>query len=159
MVHLDSKEYELLKATYALKWDQVGSCAYDFLTKWELHVSELHTYMTKPWTPAHQYKTLKCALPGDKNALFNSIFVLYETLIKEHMDSSVANILRKCYKLAADSAPVHPTNTIDDIDLSALRAATLINCWACGDNGHCANRCPNEAAYDKWKRDRVKVLS
>ncbi|SAM82773.1 uncharacterized protein UBRO_20677 [Ustilago bromivora] len=148
-VHSDSKEYELLKAMYTLKWDQVRSCTYDFLTKWESHVSKLHAYMTEPWTPAHQYKTLKRTLPSDKNALFKSIFVLYKTLIKEHTNSSVANVLCKSYKLAADSAPVCFTNTIDDIDLSALCTTTLINCWACGDDGHPANRCPNESAYNK----------
>ncbi|SAM84246.1 uncharacterized protein UBRO_20820 [Ustilago bromivora] len=123
-IHSDSKEYELLKATYTLRWDQVGSQAYDFFTKWETHVFELHAYMTKPWTLAHRYKALKHALPSNKNALFNSIFVLYKTLIEEHTTSSVANILHKCYKLAADSAPVCFTNTIDNVDLSALRTAT-----------------------------------
>ncbi|SAM83162.1 uncharacterized protein UBRO_20741 [Ustilago bromivora] len=52
-IHSDSKEYKLLKAMYALKWDQVGSQAYNFLTRWETHISELHAYMTKPWTLAH----------------------------------------------------------------------------------------------------------
>ena len=79
-VHSNTKEYKLLKATYALKWNQVGSHTYDFLMKWEAHVSGLHAYLTEPWTSAHRYKTLKRALPSDKNALFNSIFVLYETL-------------------------------------------------------------------------------
>ncbi|KAJ1572568.1 hypothetical protein NDA11_001534 [Ustilago hordei] len=128
-MHSDSKEYKLLKATYDLTWDQVGSQAYDFLTRWEAHISELHAYMTEPWTLAHQYKTLKCVLPGDRNALFNSIFVLYETLIDEHTTSSVTNVLCKCYKLAADSAPAHISNTTANVDLSALRATTLINCW------------------------------
>ncbi|SPC63299.1 uncharacterized protein UHOD_12390 [Ustilago sp. UG-2017b] len=155
-VHLDSKEYELLKAMYALKWDQVGSRAYDFLTKWESNVSKLHAYLIEPWTPMHRYKTLKCALPGDKNALFNSIFILNKTLNKEHTKSSVANVLCKCYKLAADSAPVCVANNINNSDLSALHAATLINCWACGDDGHPANCCPNESTYNKWKKDRVK---
>ncbi|SAM85676.1 uncharacterized protein UBRO_20383 [Ustilago bromivora] len=75
-VHSNSKEYKLLKAMYTLRWDQVGGHAYDFLTMWETLVSELHTYINKPWTPAHQYKTLKCALPSDRNTLFNSNFVL-----------------------------------------------------------------------------------
>ncbi|SOV03427.1 uncharacterized protein UDID_18666 [Ustilago sp. UG-2017a] len=100
-VHLDSKEYELLKAMYASNG-----------TKWEA------------------------------------------TLIKEHTNSSVANVLCKCYKLAADSAPVCVANNINNSDLSALHAATLINCWACGDDGHPANCCPNESAYNKWKKDR-----
>ncbi|SAM63139.1 uncharacterized protein UBRO_21038 [Ustilago bromivora] len=134
MIHSDSKEYELLKATYALKWDQVGSRAYNFLTRWETHVSELHAHMTEPWTLFHRYKMLKHVLP----------------------DSSVTNVLCKCYKLAAGNASVHISNTINNIDVSTLRAATLINCWECGDNGHLANSCPNEIAYDKWKKDRVK---
>ncbi|KAJ1599652.1 hypothetical protein NDA14_007575 [Ustilago hordei] len=119
-IHSDSKEYELLKAMYALKWDQVGSWAYNFLTRWEVHVSELHAYLTKPWTLTQQYKTLKQALPGDRNRLFNLIFVLYETLIEEHTTSSVANVLCKCYRLAANSAPVCLSNTANNIDLNVL---------------------------------------
>ena len=38
-VHSTIKEYELLAATYDLRWDQAGSHAYDFLVKWEAHVS------------------------------------------------------------------------------------------------------------------------
>lgn len=48
IVHSAAKEYKLLTPTYALQWDQVGSDACDFLTKWEAHVSELHTYMQDP---------------------------------------------------------------------------------------------------------------
>ncbi|SAM58017.1 uncharacterized protein UBRO_20012 [Ustilago bromivora] len=77
-----------------------------------------------------RYKTLKRALPSDRNTILNSIFVLYETLIEEYTSSSVANVLRKCYELAADSAPVRLATHIEDVDLSALRAATLVNCWA-----------------------------
>lgn len=54
-VHSAAKEYELLAATYALCWDQVRSHAYDFLVKWEAHISELHAYLQTPWKPDHRY--------------------------------------------------------------------------------------------------------
>ncbi|SAM84361.1 uncharacterized protein UBRO_20831 [Ustilago bromivora] len=67
-VHSTAKEYKLLTSMYALCWDQVGSHAYNFITKWEAHVLELHMYLQDPWTPDHCYKTLKHALPSDRNA-------------------------------------------------------------------------------------------
>ncbi|CCF48191.1 hypothetical protein NDA11_007132 [Ustilago hordei] len=54
MVHSAAKEYQLLAATYALCWDQVRSHVYDFLVKWEAHVSELHAYLQDPWTPDYR---------------------------------------------------------------------------------------------------------
>ena len=138
-VHSESKQYELLTATLALRWDQIGGHAYDFLVKWEAHVSELHAYLEEPWTPTFRYKTLKRALPNDKNALFGSVF------------------LRECYALAAENAPVSSSTASDDSGLIALRAATLINCWACGELGHAANRCPDDTALARWKRDKIKV--
>ncbi|SYW81819.1 uncharacterized protein UHO2_00324 [Ustilago hordei] len=143
-----AKEYELCSATYGLCWDQIGSHAYDFLTKWEAHVSELHTYLQEPWTLDYHYRTLKHALPSDKNALFNSVFILHEKLNgKDQTAESVADILSQCYELAAESAPVHLSPIAKVSELTALRAATLINCWACGDLGHVANRCPDAEAH------------
>lgn len=157
-VHSIAKEYELLAITYALRWDQVGHHAYDFLTKWEAHISELHAYLQQPWTPIHQYKTLKRALPLDMNALFNSVFILHEQLHgKEQTIKSIANILQQCYELAAESAPVRLSSTSETPELTTLRAATLINCWACGELGHVANRCPDDTAHTKWKQDKVKA--
>lgn len=51
--HSAAKEYELLAAAYAIRWDQVGSNTYDFLIKWEAHVSKLHAYLHDPWMPDH----------------------------------------------------------------------------------------------------------
>ncbi|SPC66775.1 uncharacterized protein UHOD_11426 [Ustilago sp. UG-2017b] len=157
-VHSTAKEYEHLTATYDLRWDQAGSNAYDFLTKWEAHVSELHAYLKVPWMLDHRYRTLKRALPSDRNALFNSVFILHERLHgKEQTAESVSNILRECYELAAESAPVHLSPTSEALELIALRAATLINCWACGKLGHAANRCPDNAAYTRWKQGKIKM--
>ena len=75
--HSTIKEYELLAVILDLHWDQVGTHAYDFLIKWEAHVSELHTYLQDPWKPDYRYRTLKRALPLDRNALFNSLFILH----------------------------------------------------------------------------------
>ncbi|SOV04270.1 uncharacterized protein UDID_17047 [Ustilago sp. UG-2017a] len=145
-------------ATYDLRWDQVGSNAYDFLTKWEAHVSELHAYLKVPWMLDHRYRMLKRALPSDRNTLFNSVFILHERLHgKEQTAESVSNILRKCYELAAESAPVHLSPMSEALELIALRAATLINCWACGKLGHAANRCPDNAAYTRWKQGKIKM--
>ncbi|CCF49761.1 uncharacterized protein UHO2_05835 [Ustilago hordei] len=135
-----AKEYELCGATYGLHWDQIGSHAYDFLTKWEAHV------------------TLKHALPSDKNALFNSVFILHEKLNgKDQTAESVADILSQCYELTTESAPVHLSPIAEVSELTALQAATLINCWACGDLGHVANRCPDAEAHVQWKQERIKV--
>ncbi|KAJ1590833.1 hypothetical protein NDA11_003158 [Ustilago hordei] len=96
-MHSVAKEYELLTLAYALCWNQVGHHAYDFLLKWEAHVSELHAYMKTPWTPDHCYRTLKCALPSDKNALFNLVFILHEQLHgREQTTESVAEVLHRC---------------------------------------------------------------
>ncbi|SAM62468.1 uncharacterized protein UBRO_20146 [Ustilago bromivora] len=157
-VHSIAKEYELLAITYALRWDQVERHAYYFLTKWEAHVSELHAYLQEPWTPIHQYKTLKRASPSDRNALFNSVFILHEQLHgKEQTIKSIANVLQQCYELAAESAPVHLSSTSETPELTTLRAANLINCWACGELGHAANRCPDDTAHTKWKQDKIKA--
>ncbi|KAJ1602251.1 hypothetical protein NDA14_003398 [Ustilago hordei] len=135
-----TKEYELHGITYGLHWDEIGSHAYDFLTKWEAHISELHMYLQEPWTPNDHYRTLKHALPSDKNALFNSVFILHEKLNgKDQTAKSIADILSQCYELAAKSVPVHLSPMAEVSELTALQAATLINCWACGDLGHMAN--------------------
>ncbi|KAJ1037387.1 hypothetical protein NDA10_004779 [Ustilago hordei] len=146
--HSAAREYELLSAAYAFRWDQVGSNAYDFLIKWEALMSELHAYLHEPWTLDHRYRMLKRALPSDKNALFNSIFILHEQLHgREETMESVAHVLCQCYELAADSTSVSMHNTTEESELITLQAATLINCWACGDIGHTANRCPNDTAH------------
>lgn len=147
-VHSTAREYELLTTTYTLCWDQIGSHAYDFLTKWEAHISELHAYLQDPWTPDHCYRMLKRALPSDRNTLFNSVFILHEQLNgKDQTAASVADVLRQCYELAAESAPVHAHPTSEETELVALRAATLINCWACGELGHAANCCPDNTSH------------
>ncbi|SAM86307.1 uncharacterized protein UBRO_20340 [Ustilago bromivora] len=157
-VHSIAKEYELLASAYALHWNQVGRHAYDFLIKWEAHVSELHTYLKTPWMPDHRYRTLKHALPSDRNTLFNSVFILHEQLHgREQTAESVANVLCRCYELAAESVPVNQHHATEESELTALRAATLINCWACGELGHAANRCPNDAAHARWKEGKVKA--
>ncbi|KAJ1600433.1 hypothetical protein NDA14_000235 [Ustilago hordei] len=158
MVHSTAKEYELLTATYDLHWDQVGSRAYNFLTKWEAHVSKLHAYLKVPWTLDHCYWTLKHTLPSDRNALFNSVFVLHKRLHgKEQTAKSVANILHECYELVAKSAPVHLPPMSEALELIALHTAMLINCWACGELGHTANCCPDNAAHTKWEQGKIKV--
>ncbi|CCF52186.1 uncharacterized protein UHO2_06777 [Ustilago hordei] len=157
-VHSTAKEYELLTATYDLHWDQVGSRAYDFLTKWEAHVSKLHAYLKVPWTPDHHYWTLKHALPSDRNVLFNSVSVLHEKLHgKEQTAESVANILCECYELAAKSTPVHLPPMTEALELITLHAAMLINCWACGELSHTANHCPDNATHAKWKQGKIKM--
>lgn len=156
--HLATKEYKLLAATYALRWDQVGSHTYNFLTTWEAHVLELHTYLQDPWVPDHCYRTLKCALPSDRNALFNSVFILHERLNrKKQLAEGVTDILHQCYELAAKSTPVLLPPRSEASELTALQAAMLINCWACGELGHATNRCPDDAAHKKWKQERIKV--
>ncbi|SAM83262.1 uncharacterized protein UBRO_21006 [Ustilago bromivora] len=143
---------------YALHWDQVRSHVYGFLTKWEAHVLELHTHLQDPWMPDHRYKTLKHALPSDRNALFNSVFILHKQLHgKEQMAQSVADVLCQCYELVAESAPINLHHTTKESEPIALRAATLINCWACCELGHTANRCPNYVAHTQWKEGKVKV--
>ncbi|SAM82282.1 uncharacterized protein UBRO_20995 [Ustilago bromivora] len=157
-IHSATKEYELLAAAYAICWDQVGSQAYDFLIKWEAHVSELHAYLHDPWMPDHRYRTLKCALPSNRNTLFNLVFILHEQLhSREQTAESVTHVLCQCYELAAESAPMSLCHTTEDSELIALRAATLINCWACDDIGHAANHCPNDIAHARWKESRIKV--
>ncbi|SOV03430.1 uncharacterized protein UDID_18669 [Ustilago sp. UG-2017a] len=88
--HSAAKEYKLLTTTYALRWDQVGSHVYNFLTKWEAHV--VYIAQTTSWQRAY-----------------------------------------------------------------GQESATLINCWACGELGHTANRCPNNATHAQWKEGKVKV--
>ncbi|SAM64009.1 uncharacterized protein UBRO_20432 [Ustilago bromivora] len=98
------------------------------------------------------------ALSSDRNALFNSVFILHERLHgKEQTAESITDILHQCYELAAESAPVLLPPRSEASELTALRAATLINCWACGELGHAANRCPDDAAHAKWKQGRIKV--
>ncbi|KAJ1604056.1 hypothetical protein NDA14_006757 [Ustilago hordei] len=159
-MHSITKEYKLLASAYALCWNQVGRHAYDFLIKWEAHVLELHTYLKTPWMPDHCYRTLKHALPSNRNTLFNLVFILHEQLHgREQMAESVADVLCRCYELAAKSVPVNQHHhTTEESKLTALRAATLINCWACGKLGHAANCCPNDAAHARWKEGKVKVL-
>lgn len=157
-VHSITKEYKLLASAYALCWNQVGRHAYDFLLKWEAHVLELHAYMKTPWTPDHRYRTLKCMLPSDRNALFNSVFILHEQLHgREQMTESIANVLCRCYELVAKSVPVNRHHPTKESELTALWAATLINCWACGELSHAANRCPNDAAHAHWKEEKIKA--
>ncbi|KAJ1592364.1 hypothetical protein NDA15_000713 [Ustilago hordei] len=156
--HLATREYKLLATAYAIHWDQVGSNAYDFLVKWEALMSELHAYLHKPWTPDHWYRMLKWALPSNKNALFNSVFILHEQLHgREETTESIAHVLCQCYELAANSAPVSMCNMTEESELIALQATTLINCWACGDIGHAANCCPNDIAHAQWKESKIKV--
>ncbi|SPC62647.1 uncharacterized protein UHOD_11567 [Ustilago sp. UG-2017b] len=83
-VHSAAKEYKLLTSTYALRWDQIGSHVYDFLTKWEVRASELHTYLQDPWLPNNRYKTLKCALPLDRNALSNWCLYCMNNLMEKY---------------------------------------------------------------------------
>ncbi|KAJ1041187.1 hypothetical protein NDA10_008083 [Ustilago hordei] len=157
-LHSTAKEYELLAAAYALQWNQVRSHAYNFLVKWEAHISELHAYLQVPWMPDHCYWTLKHALPSDRNALSNSVLILHEQLHgREQTAKSVANILCQYYKLVADSIPVNQHHMMEESELNALQAATFINCWACGKLGHAANRCLNEVAHAQWREEKVKV--
>ncbi|KAJ1587607.1 hypothetical protein NDA12_004019 [Ustilago hordei] len=157
--HLATREYELLSAAYAFRWDQVSSNAYDFLIKWEALVSELHAYLHEPWTPDHRYRMLKRALPSDKNALFNSIFILHEQLHgREETMESVAHVLCQCYELTANSTSVSMHNMTEESELIMLQATTLINCWACSNIGHAANRCLNDTAHARWKESKIKAV-
>ncbi|KAJ1588180.1 hypothetical protein NDA11_001309 [Ustilago hordei] len=159
-VHSNIKEYELLAVTLDLHWDQVGSHTYDFLIKWEAHVLELHEYLKDPWMPDYHYRTLKHALPSGQNALFNSVFILHEKVHgRDQTIASISNVLHQCYELAAKNSPttMQHRRTTEESELVALRAATLINCWACGELGHAANCCPNDAAHICWKEGKVKV--
>ena len=71
--------------------------------------------------PDHRYKTLKCALPSDRNTLFNSVFILHKQLHgKEHTAKSVADILHQCYKLAAESSPINLHHMTEESKLIAL---------------------------------------
>ncbi|SYW81846.1 uncharacterized protein UHO2_00351 [Ustilago hordei] len=146
MVHSTAKEYKLLTMTYALHWDQVGKHAYNFLTKWEAHILELHAYLQDPWMPDHCYRTLKCTLPLDRNALFNSVFILHEQLNgKEQTAKSVTNMLHQCYELAAKSAPVDILTASGETELVALELS------------HTANHCPDDIAHGQWKHDKIKT--
>ncbi|SPC61128.1 uncharacterized protein UHOD_11244 [Ustilago sp. UG-2017b] len=156
--HSTIKEYELLAVILDLHWDQVGTHAYDFLVKWEAHVSELHTYLQDPWKPDYRYRTLKRALPLDQNALFNSVFILHKKVHgREQTAESVSNVLCQCYELAAENTPTSHHHMAEEFELIVLRAATLINCWACGELGDAANCCPNYVAHARWREGRVKV--
>ncbi|UTT91014.1 hypothetical protein NDA17_001991 [Ustilago hordei] len=128
--HSTVKEYELSAVTLDLHWDQVGSHAYDFLVKWEAHVSELHEYLQDPWKLDYCYRTLKRALPSDRNALFNSVFILHEKIHgREQTIKSISDVLCQCYKLAAEITPTSHCHVTEESELTALQATTLINCW------------------------------
>ncbi|KAJ1039198.1 hypothetical protein NDA14_002826 [Ustilago hordei] len=156
--HSSTKEYELQAVILDLHWDQVGTHAYDFLIKWEAHVSELHMYLQDPWKPDYCYRTLKQALPSDQNALFNSVFILHKKVHgKEQTAESISDVLCQCYELAAENIPTSCHHMAEESELITLQATTLINCWACRELGHAANCCPNNAAHAHWKEGRVKV--
>lgn len=119
--HSATKEYELLATAYAICWDQVSSNTYNFLIKWEAHVSKLHAYLHEPWMLDHQYRMLKRALPSDKNALFNSVFILDEQLYgKDELAESIAHVLCQCYELSADSTMVSMQHMTEELELIAL---------------------------------------
>ncbi|KAJ1600572.1 hypothetical protein NDA14_001497 [Ustilago hordei] len=78
----------------------------------------------------------------------DKFFILHEQLYrKDEMAESIAHVLHQCYELAADSATVSTQHMTEELELITLRAAMLINCWACGDIRHAANCCPNDMAH------------
>ncbi|KAJ1037253.1 hypothetical protein NDA10_004869 [Ustilago hordei] len=120
-VHSNIKEYELLVVTLDLHWDQVGSHTYNFLIKWEAHISELHKYLKDPWMPDYHYRTLKCALPSGQNALFNLVFILHEKVHgRDQTIVSVSDVLCQCYELAAENTSMHCHHTTEELELVAL---------------------------------------